>query len=131
GQEGGIFNGGTMSIDGGTIQQNSAVGFVGGIFNAGTLSLSNTAVFDNSGALGMRNSGIATLTNVTLSGNSSQTLYNDPASTLTLLNVTIANSAGTALSNSGTTSLKNVLIANNGSLNCGGAVTSHGHNLST
>ena len=92
---------------------------------------------------GIHNHGILTLTNVTLTGNSSTPandfgggLYNAGGSTATIVNVTIAgNSAPTGFGGGigGVTTsvtLKNTIVANNGTGgNCSGPVTDGGNNL--
>ncbi len=74
---GGIFNSGTLTVDGGTIENNSA-SQGGGIFSNGTLTLNSTTIEDNSasyGGGGIANfGGILTLTNVIVMANSAPAL---------------------------------------------------------
>ncbi|QDT04721.1 putative outer membrane protein PmpB precursor [Rubripirellula lacrimiformis] len=72
---GAIFSGGTMSIAGGTIDQNTAIvglGNGGGILNTGTLRVTGTAITANSAARaggGIENSGTLELFSTTLGNN--------------------------------------------------------------
>lgn len=113
----------------------------GGIYNNGSITITGSTIFNNhakssssSEAGGMRTSGPATLTNVTISGNDSNTigggLIVNIGSTATLNNVTItSNEAGIIGGDGGgvwfgtdTVNLRNTIIAGNfdtsGSVDC-------------
>ena len=138
---GGIVNSGMLTVYSTTIRNNTADysrGAGGGILNSqyGTLHLNSSAIVDNRAlvGLGLYNSGTAIITNTTFGGNQSLggmdigAIFND--GTLTMTNATVAGNFG-GINTTITTSLwvKNTLMANNGSLNCEGGVTSLGHNL--
>lgn len=129
---GGIYNGGTLTISGSTISENT--GFMGGgIDNAGTMSLSNSTVSDNVAAFGVAGGifavvGPLTISNSTISGNHAATdgggvlAYNYIVTTIT--NSTISgNSAGFnaggilfnggSYDDTGRLTLQNVTITNN------------------
>jgi Ca2+-binding RTX toxin-like protein len=92
---------------------------------------------------GIHNHGILTLTNVTLTGNSSTPandfgggIYNAGGSTATIVNVTIAENSAPMNFGGGiggvtaAVTLKNTIVANNGTGgNCSGPVTDGGNNL--
>jgi hypothetical protein len=161
GPGGGIFNyGGTATLTNSTISDNSSTAGDGGggIYNSanastgmvGSLTLINSTVARNSaqgfgGGLCNEFGGKATLTNSTVSGNSTVKaygggLYNE--STLTLINSTVAgNSApnGGGLFNDDpfnsrfiALTIKNTLLAGNSGGNCGGNArfVSQGYNVS-
>jgi uncharacterized repeat protein (TIGR01451 family) len=140
---GGIRNAGTLTLQDCMLTLNHADQNGGGIFNNGTLAFSggtlngNTATTDGAG---LHNAGTATLTNVTIEGNTATGKgggISNAAGTLTLSHVTIASNAaasspstnGGGINNAATATLKGVLLAGNTPANCGGAVTSNGHNL--
>jgi hypothetical protein len=111
----------------------------GGLYNAGTATLTNVTLSGNS-ALGdgggILNTGTATLTNVTLSGNSAGTgggLAN--AGTATLTNVTLSgnNSAGFGggVYDAGTATLSNVTLSGNSAESGGGLFTESGTTILT
>jgi hypothetical protein len=122
---GGIYNAGTMTIDASNVGGNHANGSYqgqgGGIFNAGILEINNTTINGNaarggvgsSGGGAVFNSGILTISSSTLSGN-------------------FASRAGGVFNDSGTTTLQNSIVVNSSTAgNCGGAIDSHGYNLSS
>ena len=100
---GGIYNYGTATITASTISGNTA-NEGGGISNRASLSVANSTLVGNSattgggGAILSGNSGTATLTNVTISGNASasQAAVWNESGTLHLTNTIIANSTGAA-----------------------------------
>jgi CSLREA domain-containing protein len=134
GDGGGVFfDGGDLTIGGSAITGNTAGGDGGGLF-----------IFNNSG----------TITNTTISGNTSEQFDSGGGiwvvGTLSLLNVTVAgNSAETVplgaqagvvggngflvgggiFNADANVTVKNTIIANNTGGDCGGGVTSDGHNL--
>ncbi len=103
---GGIANAGTLTIDRSVLSSNRAYQYGGGIDNRGTLTMNDSAisgsvssysVYVNGGGGAIYNDhGTATLTNSTLSGNTSSQggggIYNNYA-TLTLTNSTVANNS--------------------------------------
>ena len=146
---GGICNGfgsgvGTLTINNSTIEGNTA-DRGGGIFNAGsnTLFLTNSTVTLNTARVGagVTNYGTATLTNVTISGNTAANngggILNEAIATLT--NVTITNNTalptyggGIQNGSTGPITLRNTIVANSSSGQaCSGTITSNGHNLSS
>ncbi len=98
---GGITNGGTLFISGGTIAGNSA-GSSGGMSNQGTAVLSGTQVLNNSAVSrvgGIQNIGTLTLIGASISGNTAGAtdagISNQPAGILTIVNSLILdNNAG-------------------------------------
>ena len=126
----GIYNAGTLNINNSTISANGSTGSVaGGIYNApkAKLTMTNSTISGNSAgeAGGMENFGTATLTNVTISGNTDTGLlpqaggiFNDNNGVLSLDNCTISgNSAhvggGLLAFNPSTTTIANTVIAGN------------------
>jgi len=103
----------------------------GGLYNStGAISTTlNSVTFSNNTAAnfggGMHHlSGSASLTNVTFSGNSGQFGGGiNSQGTLTLLNVTIANSAGNGIRNGGVLNFINTLIAGSTAQDCAGGGT--------
>ena len=101
GNGGGISNYGTATLTASTISGNTADSG-GGISNRGPLSVTNSTLAGNSatsaggGALRNGNASIATLINVTISGNAStsQAAVWNESGTLHLTNTLIANSSG-------------------------------------
>jgi hypothetical protein len=112
-----VIGSGPVTLNGVTINGNTAGTFGGGIFNGGApLTLTNTTLSGNSA--GVSGGGIAsaagstTLTNVTLSDNSANT------------------SGGGIFNQGGAVQLKSTIVANSPSGgNCAGPITSLGHNL--
>jgi hypothetical protein len=142
GETGGIlFTGGTFSAVDTVIRDNmGSQGIVAGgmICNAGTATFERVAFIDNSGNSGgaLFVSGEfcnATLTNVTLSGNSnlgtgSGALHN-AGGTVTLVNVTVTDNSAPGLG--GAMTVRNTIVAGNGlGSQCSfAAPTSLGHNI--
>ena len=131
------WDGAPVTIDGSDIEGNSAREG-GGIYNFANSILTlqgNTRLRNNVARFGggMHNDGIATLTNVTLSGNSSGSsggaLYNDLGTAL-LANVTLnGNSAGGeggGLVNYSTVTLINVTVSGNSASTSGGGLFNGG-----
>lgn len=132
-------SGATLSINQVTIDNNTAGQYGGGI-SAGDdtiVTIANSTVSNNAAVAdggGIFNTGAASLTNVTISGNQSDLgiandsgggIYNGPAGILTMTNVTVANnvannSQGDGMFNAGTVNLLNTLFAKNGDENCVG-----------
>lgn len=116
-----------------------------GIYNIGVATISNSTFNQNNGhdhGSGLYNNATATVTNSTFSLGQANTsaVYNDKNGTLQLNNVTITLNNGrkeaTGLdSNGGTVVLSNSIISdnhtsgNNSLPDCGGKITSAGHNL--
>ena len=120
---------GNATLDGLVIRDGGGNGSGGGILIdvSGALTLTDSTVTDNSAGSGggVFNYGIATLTNVTLSGNTAAHfgggVYNEGAATLT--NVTVSgNSAFTAggIQNDSTATLTNVTVSGNSASGFGG-----------
>jgi hypothetical protein len=109
----GIANTGTLTLTNGSVSGNSAAGG-GGIFNGGTFA-SETS----SGIVVTAIGGTLSLTNVTLTNNTGGGLSNIFGSTATLTDVTIAGNtvqgsgAGIANGGGGTATLTNVTLSNN------------------
>ncbi|WP_420642600.1 Calx-beta domain-containing protein [Candidatus Leptofilum sp.] len=142
---GGIYAAeGTLAINGGTIHTNNSIadggGIATGIGSQTTIQnaalLTNTATITSSGGA-IKNGGILTMTNVTLSGNeagSGAGLANTDTAVLT--NVTLsentANTSGGGLSNSGGGTLtvgNSIIFGNTGGAECSGSITSAGNNI--
>ena len=153
---GGLCNVGTLRLDGTTVIGNTSYGDGGGIYNGRNLEIAmstisnNTAIsgggIANTGSLWATGSaaGTATLSNVTISGNSAtdtgggiKNMGSDSYSlypTLMATNCTIyensAPTGGGIYTELGTASLLNTIAANSSSGgNCYGAVSSMGYNL--
>ena len=143
GETGGIlFTGGTFSAVDTVIRDNTgSQGIVAGgmICNSGTATFERVAFIDNSGNSGgalfvSGNLCNATLTNVTLSGNSANgtngALHN-AGGTVTLVNVTVTDNSAPGLG--GAMTVRNTIVAGNGGFNsqqCSFASpTSLGHNV--
>ena len=139
---GGIFNGGTLTLNDSTVSGNtSAVG--GGMLNGSNsgATLTNVTFSGNTAQYGggMDNGGVSTLTNVTFSGNSSPFwgggrgggMRNYYGSIATLTNVTFsgnssANYGGGMYNGSSGTTLTNVTFSGNSSRWGGGMLNSSG-----
>ena len=161
---GGISNGGRLTLINSTISTNNTATDGGGLCNGtyGVAVVINSAIISNTTVVFGRGGGIfnsggtLTLTNSTISGNSSRKdgggIFNYgfsfSASTVTLSNVTLTNNAADNDSNGsgdgggigsngvGTISIKNTILAQNVDESpgtqypeCSGALTSHGYNL--
>jgi hypothetical protein len=144
-----IAIGSALTLSGVTIQNGLAIPSMyghthgGGIHNHGQLTLTNSAIrnnaapIDNGGGIYNAAGASATLTNVTISGNTSGVrgggVYN--GGTMTLSNVTLGNNSaptGGGILNAGTLTLRNTIVANSpAGGNCSGTLTSLGHNLSS
>lgn len=139
---GGLYNLGTATLTNVTLSGNSALaGPGGGIYSSGgSIALTDSTLSENSAVSGggIFNGNLATLTNVTISGNSATDgsgggIYN--AAGIVLTNVTLSGNSATGVGGgifiSGSiTTLKNTIVANSTSGgNCSGAVNSLGYNL--
>jgi hypothetical protein len=135
---GGIDNGGTLTLSGCTISDNTATSGGGGIFNNGTLTINNSTLSKNVGGYGggiVNNSG-ATVTNCTLSFNTSADSINpgysggaiDNYGTLSLVNCTVANNEARytgGIENRKVLTIVNSTISHNkGNYECGGVFNS-------
>ncbi|HVS81721.1 MAG TPA: LamG-like jellyroll fold domain-containing protein [Pyrinomonadaceae bacterium] len=102
---GGILNVRSLTITNSTISGNSTSGAGGGIFNdSGTLTLTNSTISGNNSAVdggGIYNSATATLTNVTISNNRTDSDSNNTGA------------GGGIFVNGGTFTLKNTIVAGN------------------
>ena len=123
GSGGGIFNSGpgTMTLTDSTVSTNDAADQGGGIANEGTLTLTNSTVSGNKGTFDgggiLNDGGSATLTNSTVSFNSTNVLA--------VVGAGVYNDVGKV-------ELVNTVVANNHLLvggDCRGSITSLGHNL--
>lgn len=149
---GGLSNDGTATFTDTTFAYESSTGCCGGgIMNSGNLTLNRvtldhnqTSGFVGGGAILNGSSSAITLTNVTLSTNSSNAvgsaggaLMNEGSAIAALTNVSVvsntAPSGGGIFNNGGTVSLKNTIVAYSASGgNCAGAtISSSGYNLSS
>jgi CSLREA domain-containing protein len=143
---GGIYNGGTLTLNDSIVRDNQARtnSSGGGIANfSGTITINSSAIMSNSapnfgGGLFNTASGVITISNSTFSGNwagaDGGAIYS--YATLNLNYVTVANNTaqtagGIQQGNGGTVKLKNSLVATNHGVatDCGGSLTSQGHNL--
>lgn len=145
GNNSGIFNQGTLTLNNDTVTNNTRVDFGGGILNFGTMTINNSTIDDNDttgtnlsgGGGGIFTQGTITITNSTVSNNTSQGrgggIYNLDL-TLNITNSTI--SANTALNGGGgfnrfgTVNFTNTTIANNIATDNGGGVWNLGGTLS-
>ena len=137
---GGIDNEGTLTLVNSTVSFNTVTGSGDGgcIRNiAGVATLTNSTVSGNtaphSGG-GIQNFATLTLTNSTVSGNTAGVAGGGMRNfaTLTLVNSTVSGNTapfGGGIYNNGTLTLKNTIVANNSPTDCGGVITSLGHNI--
>jgi hypothetical protein len=152
GMGGAIFNNvpSTASLTNCTVSGNSAGdatgpssanGFAGGLFNGGAMTVTSTSVSSNTshgpgGAVMNRPTGVFTLINSTISGNSAAfagAVYNDNGS-VSFTNSTITNNSapgnGGVETASGSVKVRNTIIAGNGTgTDLLGTFTSLGNNL--
>jgi hypothetical protein len=112
-----IFPNSSVTLNGGTLHDNTAFNLGGGLFNdTGTATLTNVTLSGNQstgndgGGGGVYNTGTATLTNVTLSGNQS----------------TGNASVGGGVYNTGTATLTNVTLNGNSAIAGGGVFNTNG-----
>lgn len=147
---GGIGNFGKLKVISSTISYNQAPnigrGNGGGIQNLGAAELINSAVLNNTSLLGggISNSDQMTITNTTISQNWSSSAsvagVVNRSGALTITFATIVSNTGTitgldigsGIHNEnidGTIVVANSIIAYNSAENCGGVITSFGHNL--
>jgi CSLREA domain-containing protein len=139
---GGIYTqDGTLTVSNSNITMNTSgtpgSGWSGGgVFANMNFTLTDSTVYGNQagGGAGVTVQGNAVVVNSTFSGNTSingATIFNTACDscTITITNSTIANNTGIGLTNDRYATLKNVILANNSSGNCSGAITSQGHNL--
>jgi hypothetical protein len=150
GRGGGIYNGGTLTINNSTLSRNSVdYGFGGGIYNTGTLTINNSTLSGNSASgfcirlcsagAGIYNGGTLTVNNSTLSENSATSLGGGIFGyfgTATISNSTVSGNsavagAGIYKNSRSTAALQNSVVANNSGGNCNGTMTSNGYNLSS
>ena len=130
GNGGGIDNCGTLTVTGGTIDNNGALYYGGGIDNSGMLTVTDSTIANNGASIGsdingasngggIENSGTLTLTNSTIAGNSTNFEGEgggiDNFGTLTATNTTIAYNFAAGLYDEagGTATLYNTIVALN------------------
>jgi predicted outer membrane repeat protein len=133
---GGIYNfdNSILTLQSNTLLQNNVATLSGGgVFNAGTATLSNVTLNGNSASIGggLASVGTATLSNVTLNGNSASSgggLINGGSATLNniTLNGNSATNSGGGLYNNSTTALSNVTLSGNTAANGGGLYSYNG-----
>ena len=152
---GGIHNVGEMKITASTLRSNRGEGTgkstAGGILNSdlGSLDLVDSTVMENSSFLGggILNRGAMTITNATVSGNwspsGSVAGIANVHGELVITNATIVSNTGSAPGIGGgihsadiyslgvqpVLSITNSIVSHNNGSNCGGVITSLGHNL--
>jgi hypothetical protein len=143
GSGGGLRNIGAMTLTNTTLIDNRAFTIGGGLENLGTVTIINSTIAGNYGVggAGLENRGVMTLTNTTLTDNHAgdDGGGRENLGTVTIINSTIADNTarflrGGGLSNGGgTVELQNSIVAHNTAgregPDCGGPVTSLGHNL--
>ncbi|MBO6216849.1 MAG: hypothetical protein J6N73_04280 [Prevotella sp.] len=133
---GGIYNAGTLTIQGGSITQNKASSQGGGIWSKGTLTLSGGTVSHNEAPStgGINNTGTMTMTGGTVDSNVSTTWGGGGIAnhnTLTLSGGTISNNRadkaeGGGLWNEGTIEMKGGKVTGNHAQTDGGGIWSRG-----
>ncbi len=137
---GGILNddSSTLTITKSTIDANQVQFDGGGVFNLGALTITNSTFSNNSAAAGggIYNNDTLTVTNSTFSGNSSGIgggIFNYSTGIITVNNSTIYGNSGEGIYNSGGTAiLKNTIVGNNSNNDdCFGTVTANSYNLDT
>jgi hypothetical protein len=142
-QGGGIYNGsGTLTLTNSTVSGNSAAEDGGGIFNPffGLTIVTNSTVTGNAASNGgggiFNDTGILTLTNSTVSGNSANSgggIYNDLRDTKVFSSTIANNQAGGGVLSVGfgaTVAFQNTILAGNLPYDCAGsAFFSGGNNL--
>jgi hypothetical protein len=127
----GIFNRdtGTLTIDGSSVNNNTALSIGAGISNSGTLTINGSTVNNNYGFMrggGISNSGTANLVNDTFSTNDSRFgggVHNSGAGALAVTNCTFSYNlagAGAGINNEGTTDLVNSTLSINRATSEGG-----------
>jgi len=137
GNNSGVFNQGTLTLNGNTVSNNTRVSFGGGILNFGTMTINNSTIDDNdttgtnlsAGGGGIFTQGTMTITNSTVSNNTSQGrgggIYNLDM-TLNITNSTISTNTGLngggVLTRDGTVNFTNTTIANNIATDNGGGI---------
>jgi hypothetical protein len=128
---GGIYNRGTLTIQKSTLSGNSAstacstslsckVGSGGALYSIGSAVMLNNSTV--TGSTAYRCSGTCTGTGGAIVNGSGK---------LVMSNSTISGNSAGGIVNRGTAILQNSIMANNVGKNCGGAITSHGFNLSS
>lgn len=145
----GIFNEwGTLMLTDSTVSGNSSGAYrTGGIVNVvGHVTLINTTVSGNTagaegagGIFSWLSGATLTLINSTVSGNTGSYyaggIRNSSGATLTVVNSTVSgnqdinNGPGGITSDTINPSLKNTIVANNSPSDCGGVMTTMGHNI--
>ena len=122
-----IESGATVSIDGLIVADGSVMRDGGGIKNSGILSVSNSTISNNSGnnGSGIKNSGTLTLDNSIVHNNSGEGgIFSDKGATLTVSNSTISNNSGGGISNNGIVEVSNSTISGNSAYAGGGILNS-------
>ena len=132
GNNSGIFNSGTLTINNCIVthnsgQRHSGISFGGGIRNVGTLTINNSTISANgaSGGGGIYSLGVATINRSTLSGNSGSVgagVFSQFGAPLAITNSTITGNMGYVGGGitGGTTVISNSTISGNSATNGGG-----------
>jgi hypothetical protein len=148
---GGILNSGTLTVSASTISNNSAMGIFlnglgGGIYNSGTLSITNSIVSGNAahntlggdagGGIYNNSDGALTITDCTLSGNSTNgsggAVFNDYTGALALTNSSLSSNTaqdGGGIFNRGQLTITSSNLSGNGtdSTGPGGGIFNDGN----
>ncbi|MEX0800109.1 MAG: choice-of-anchor Q domain-containing protein [Dehalococcoidia bacterium] len=135
---GGILNVGTLTLDDSAVSGNTAFQSGGGIQTSGILTLNDSTVSGNSAqgqGAGIGNIGSATVNNSTISGNTGAPqgggIFHQNAGGLTISSSTITGNSTNGIYNFGSVNAKNTIVANNTGNECLNATVSAGHNLSS
>jgi predicted outer membrane repeat protein len=123
---GGIDNYGTATISNCTLTNNTSQAGGGGIYNHATLTVENNSVVSGSVDVGIANTGTATITGSTLSGNGGSGIYNFVGATVTvsdsLLSGNFAYYDGGGIWDAGTATLSNCTLSGNYAPGDGGGI---------
>jgi hypothetical protein len=129
---GGIYNGGTLTLTDTTVSGNTAALHNGGIWNEGIVTFSNSTVRGNTAALnngGIGNSGTLTVIDTAVSENTANIaagIGNAPGGTLTLSNSTVSDNTATGCCGGigndvgGTLEINSTTISGNTAVDSGG-----------
>jgi hypothetical protein len=136
---GGIYNSGTLDLNGVSVTSSSAAQDGGGVYNAGDMSVIDSAFGGNSTELGsgggIYNAGSASVAESFINGNlahaSGGGFYNAGTLTLTKNNVNgnQAGSHGGGIENTGTITVTDSTISNNSAAFSGGGVSNAGSDI--
>lgn len=134
---GGIYNKGTLTIQGGSITGNTTSGYGGGIYNEGRLTISGGTITENTSSYfggGIYNGGILTINGGTISYNNATNggggIYNSGSFSTSISGGTIinnsANNGGGIYLNSGILSISGGTISDNTASSHGGGIYYYG-----